>query len=93
MITRTKKLGASLFASALLFAGLAAPAAAQQTGLVNVEIRNVLNNNTVNVVVPVSVAANICGVSVDVLTVDLAPDGIATCDARSGRQEITITNR
>jgi hypothetical protein len=92
VITRTKKLGASLFASALLFAGLAAPAAAQQTGLVNVEIRNVLNDNTVNVVVPINVAANICGVSVDVLSADLAPDNIATCDARSGRQEITITN-
>jgi hypothetical protein len=92
VITRTKKLGASLFASALLFAGLAAPAAAQQTGLVNVEIRNVLNNNTVNVVVPVSVAANICDVDVNVLSTQLE-SGPVSCDARSGQQEITITNR
>jgi hypothetical protein len=91
MITRTKRLVASTFVSALLFAGLAAPAPAQQAGLVNVEIRNVLNNNTVNVTVPISVAANICDVDVNVLSVDLE-DGTATCEARTGRQIITITN-
>jgi hypothetical protein len=92
MLTRTKKLAASAFTSALLFAGLAAPASAQQVGLVNIEIRNVLNNNTVNVVAPISVAANVCDVDVNVLSAQLEQDGETTCTARTGRQELTITN-
>jgi hypothetical protein len=49
--------------------------------LVNVFVTNVLNNNTVQV--PISAAANICGVSVAALTTLLA-SGPVTCTARSG---------
>jgi hypothetical protein len=90
MVTLTKRLVASLFASALIFAGLAAPASAQQTGLVNVDIHNVLNNNTVTV--PVNAAANICGVDVDVLVLALQAPGEQTftdCDARAN-QDVTV---
>ncbi len=50
-------------------------AAAQQTGLVNIDI----SGNTVQV--PVAVAANICDVTVAVLVADLRDDGRADCDA------------
>jgi hypothetical protein len=67
---------------------LAAPVAAQPVvtgGLVNVTIVDFADVNLEDIVVqlPVSVAANVCGVSVEVLVADLAPDGIADCDARS----------
>jgi hypothetical protein len=66
------------FAVAVLtaVAALAAssPAAAQQRGLVNINVED-------NVVqVPVAIAANICDVTVAVLVSDLR-DGSATCDA------------
>ena len=53
---------------------VATPAVAQQNGLVNVDVKNVLNNleldllnNSLNnntVQVPIGVAANVCGISV-----------------------------
>jgi hypothetical protein len=68
---RTRKLAASLFASGLLAVGAAAPASAQPPiitgGLVNITIVDVLNNNEVNVQVPIGVAANVCGVQANVL--------------------------
>ena len=68
--------------------GLATPASAQPINvgnLVNVNTSNVLNNNDVDVTVPITAAANICGVSVIVLAQDLAGDNTATCEARSGQ--------
>ena len=47
-----------------------------QHGLVNIDI----SNNTVQI--PISVAANVCGVHVNVLAQDLS-DGSATCGANS----------
>ena len=81
--------------STIAFASFAAPAQAQPVAvgnLVNVQITNVLNNNTVKVAaqVPISVAANICDINVVVLAADVADDG-ATCTSRSGNQELTIT--
>src|ERR671919_2052388 len=67
---RAKKLLASLFATGLLSVGLAAPASAQPVitgGLVNITIVDVLNDNEVNVQVPIGVAANVCGVQANVL--------------------------
>jgi len=60
---------AALAATAMMAVGLAAaPAAsAQQSGLVNVDVHNVLNNNDVSVQIPVSAAANICNVSVNAI--------------------------
>ena len=81
----------ALVTTAMLAVGLAAaPAAsAQQQGLVNVDVHNVLNNNHVAVTIPINAAANICGVSVAVLAQDLA-SGPVTC--RSGaNQQFTIS--
>ena len=77
----------ALVTSAMLAIGLAvAPAAsAQQQGLVNVDIHNVLNNNRVAVTIPINAAANICGVSVVVLAQDLA-SGPVTCTAGANQQ-------
>lgn len=54
---------------ALMVAITAMPALAQpqQNGLVNITITDVLNNNQVNVQVPIGVAANVCGVQANVL--------------------------
>ena len=73
----------------LLFAGIgASQGSAQQSGLVNVDIHNVLNNNNVSVAIPINAAANICGVSVDVLSANLA-NGPVTCTA-GAHQTFTI---
>jgi hypothetical protein len=90
-----KKLLATTFATALMAFGVAAPASAQQTGLVNVNIKNVLNNNTVQVAVPVNAAVAICAnvdVNAAVLLAAISdPDvNTFTCRAR-GNQEVTVT--
>ncbi len=88
------------FAACALFA---APASAQQAGLVNVEIGDVtvlndflndtqiaaLNNLNVpiTVQVPIGVAANVCDVSANVLA-QQAKNGGATCTAESGSQAL-----
>ena len=68
---KVRKLMASLFATGLLTVGAAAPASAQPPvvtgGLVNITIVDILNNNEVNVQVPIGVAANVCGVQANVL--------------------------
>jgi hypothetical protein len=68
---KVKRLCATVFATALLSAGAAAPASAQPPvitgGLVNITIVDVLNDNQINVQVPIGVAANVCGVQANVL--------------------------
>ena len=68
---KTRRLLASLSAAGLMAFGAAAPASAQPPvitgGLVNITIVDVLNNNEVNVQVPIGVAANVCGVQANVL--------------------------
>jgi hypothetical protein len=70
-----------------------APAFSQQSGLVNVNLTNVkteiaknINVNVsqipVTIQVPIAVAANVCGVAVDVLT-SQATQGDAKCDAKT----------
>lgn len=67
------------FAAAIL--GYSLPSSAQQAGLVNVDLRNAkilnnianhlnvsVNNVPITVQVPVDVAANVCGVSIDLLS-------------------------
>jgi hypothetical protein len=92
ILESTKTRLAVLLTGGMLAVGLAAaPAAsAQQQGLVNVDVHNVLNDNHVAVTVPVNAAANICNVDVGVLTTLLAT-GPQTCTARGG-QELTISN-
>lgn len=89
IIRSTKMRLVALVTSGMLAIGLAAaPAAsAQQSGLVNVDIHNVLNNNEVAVTIPINAAANICGVSVAVLAQDLA-SGPVTCKAGANQQFI-----
>ncbi len=84
-------------AGALLLGGAAAaPAQAAGPvvtgGLVNVTLTNVLNNNQVVVAVPIQAAAAICGVSVNVLSIQLlTPSPTFTCVARNGNQTVTVS--
>ena len=76
-----------------LTTAVAAPAAAQQTGLVNVDVSNVLNNlsldllnNSLNnntVQVPIGVAANVCGITANVLAAQRKGGDTMTCTAKT----------
>jgi hypothetical protein len=105
-MSRARRLSASLFATAVLAFAAAAPAGAQPVGnigagnLVNVQItaNNILNNNDVDVTVPISaavgIAANVCGVAVDVLAIDQPGEtfsGTCTNVQRTG-SSITLRN-
>ncbi len=71
----------------------ALPAAAQPVitgGLVNVTIVDVLSGNQTTLQVPITVAANICDVDVNVLAADLA-DGTADCS--NDQQIITVSQQ
>ena len=82
-----------------LFALLAAaPAFAQQSGLVNVNLTNVkteiakninvdVSQIPVTVQVPIDVAANVCGVAVNVLS-SQAQQGTASCDAKTTNEAL-----
>jgi hypothetical protein len=86
MPLRVKRAVAALSVAGVLAVGVGAPAAsAQQSGLVNVDVHNVLNNNTVQVTVPVQVAANVCGVTVAVLAQNLT-SGPVSCTAGPTQQ-------
>jgi hypothetical protein len=84
-------------AGALLVGGASATGAQAEPvitgGLVNVTLTNVLNNNQVQVAVPIQAAAGICGVTVNVLSAALAPTGTQTftCPARNGNQTVTAS--
>jgi hypothetical protein len=63
---RTKKLAASVFASAVMAVAVVVPAGAaqqQQDGLVNVAIGDITIQD-VNVGVAANIAANVCGIAV-----------------------------
>jgi hypothetical protein len=87
---RTKRFVASLFASGLLAAGAALPAAAAPQGgpvvtggLVNVTIVDAVDVNHNTVQLPISVAANVCGTTVALLS-DTDADGMLDCTAVAG---------
>lgn len=79
--------------AAAAVAAIATPAAAQQSGLVNVDVSNVLNNldldllnNSLNnntVQVPIGIAATVCDVNANVLAAQRKSDSPATCMAKS----------
>lgn len=76
--------------------GITAPAQAQPVAagnLVNVQITNLLNDNEVAVQIPINAAANICGGSVTVALIAEVLDGDDPfmCTARSGNQELVVT--
>ncbi len=89
MLVRTKRTFAAVVATCAIGGVAAVPAAeAQQSGLVNVDVSNVLNNNNVQVAIPINAAANICGVSVAVLATDLLGGPV---DCRAGaNQRFTV---
>ena len=79
--------------AAAAIAAIATPAAAQQNGLVNVDVSNVLNNldldllnNSLNnntVQVPIGIAATVCDVNANVLAAQRKSDSPATCMAKN----------
>ena len=88
----------STFALAMSLAGAAF--AAQQEGLVNVNISNVANDLAKNlsvdvsqipvtVQVPVGIAANVCNVDANVLADQKKGDQVANCEASSTNQALT----
>jgi hypothetical protein len=86
MLVRTKRLFAAVTAAGALAVSIGVPvSSAQQSGLVNVDVHNVLNNNTTQVTIPINAAANICGVAVNVLTANLA-SGPVSCSAGANQQ-------
>jgi hypothetical protein len=73
-------------------AGLtSAPAAAQQNGLVNVDVSNVLNNlsllngslNNNTVQVPIGVAAAVCGINANVIAHQRQGNANYSCPAKT----------
>jgi hypothetical protein len=74
--------------------GLAAPAMTAPVitgGLVNITVVDVLNNNDVNVQVPIGVAANVCGIQANVLA---AGNVQAPVDCRSATtQDLPVAFR
>lgn len=81
-------------ASVMLVVGAGLPAQAQvQDGLVNIAIGDVTILEDVNVAVAANIAANVCGVVVNVgviQAIDLN-GGTFECNFRNGPQDITIT--
>ena len=86
MARRLRRGLAVLFTTGLLGVGIGVPAAGaqNQTGLVNISVGNVA------VVAPIQVAANICNVSVNVLSSQVTSLGSTTCTSRNG-QTVTVS--
>jgi hypothetical protein len=88
MFTRTKRVSATMFASVVLFAGIAASSASaanqQQNGLVNVAIGDITVQD-VNIGVAAQIAANVCGVNVGPVAV------LGTAVDRSGETRTVCT--
>ncbi len=85
-MVRAKRLFATLFASALLVVGVAAPSASAQVpedttiiltgGLINVTVGDVTILDNANI----AVAAAICDVNVNVLSLQLQEEGEVVCE-------------
>jgi hypothetical protein len=97
LIMITTAVGLCLAAPA--FAQTPATPTADQKGLVTVNLQDVLNNLSadlkidranipVTAQIPINAAANVCGVSVNVLSAQAASSP-ATCNAKTGSQELT----
>ena len=95
-MARTRRVLASVFASALLLSAVAVPTAAAQNqdGLVNVAIGDITIED-VNVAIAAVIAANVCGVNVGPVVL-LAQEVDATSTQRTictnrGGKTITLT--
>jgi hypothetical protein len=96
MSSITRRAIATVFAGGVIVAGATAPAQAAPVitgGLVNVTIVDVLNDNNISVValngLTLQAAAQVCGVKVNVLAVDLGPDGTAVCSVTQDSDSTT----
>ena len=87
-----------LAAAAISATAIAAPATAQQNGLVNVDVSNVLNNldldllnNSLNnntVQVPIGVAAAVCGIDANVIAHQHKGNTSYSCPATTTNQAL-----
>jgi hypothetical protein len=68
---------------ALLLVGAAPAVAQQQEGLINVNVSDIDVGVIANVQVPVAIAANVCGVAVNVLAEQLPGDVECEADAEA----------
>jgi hypothetical protein len=85
MIKLARRAAAATLLSGMLSVGVAAPAMAQQNGLVNVEIGDVTILEDVRVGVAAGIAANVCGVKVGPVAI------LATQVDASGGSEVVCT--
>jgi hypothetical protein len=95
-----RKTAVSLFAGAALAVGALTPASAQPVitgGLVNVVVTDVIDDVTVivqdinvGVGAALALAANVCGVGVNVLAQQLSGPGPVTCTNEETDQTVTI---
>jgi hypothetical protein len=97
LLRTLKRVAATGFATAVMFATVAGPASAQPIvtgGLVNITITDVANNvlrdADVALGVAIGVAANVCDVNVAVLATQI-DTGTATCTNRDNGTSVTIT--
>ena len=89
-IARRALVGTATAGAMLVPAAGASAAPVITGGLVNVTIVDVLSGNQVPAQVPITVAANVCGVAVNVLALDLA-DGPVDCS--NDQQIITVSQQ
>jgi hypothetical protein len=99
MFKLARKAAAATLLSGMLSVGVAAPAMAQQNGLVNVEVGDVEILNNVAIGVAAQAAANVCGVKVGPVAilatqVDRSGDTEIVCDADAGplTQNVEVTD-
>ena len=100
MLKLARKAAAATLISGMMSVGVAAPAMAQQNGLVNVEVGDVTILENVAVGVAANAAANICGVKVGPIAVlatqvdRSGQDSDVICDADAGplEQDVVITD-
>jgi hypothetical protein len=81
-----KSLMVPCFAGVLAFVATVPAAAQQQEGLINVNVSDVDVGVIANVQVPVAIAANVCGVAVNVLAEQLPGDVNCEADAESAAE-------
>lgn len=97
MILTIKRAAAAVMMTGALSAGVALPASAAGPvitgGLVNVTLTNIANNNQVTLTVPIQAAANICGVTVAVLTDQLQTGPVDCTASPSQGTDVVVTRR
>jgi hypothetical protein len=97
---QTNQAGNSLKSAGQAVAGAAGDAAKGAVSLVNVDLSNVLNdlaldlkvdksNIPINAQIPVTIAANVCGVSINILSV--SSGGSPNCTAKSTSPDLAQT--